>query len=471
VANPSANPDLYPESPVIQGTSTERVLVVGAGYVGLATAACLASLGHTVHCTDASKARIRGLNSGHIPIYEEGLETLVCSGINSSRLTFGSNNEAVAGGADLVFLCLPTPQRPDGRADTSVIEDVVLRLRNELRPGSILVLKSTVPVGTNRHVTSLVDRDDVAVVSFPEFLREGSAVYDVLNPDRLVIGGEDDSACKRVADMYRTAPGVPLVLTDPISAELTKYASNAFLATKVTFINAIADLCESAGGNVLDVATGMGLDHRIGPDFLAPGPGWGGSCFPKDTLALLRTANDHGHDLTFIREVIAANERHLENIIAKAVRLCAGSVANQIIALWGLTFKAHTDDLRNSPALAIVNSLSALGARVRAYDPIISNSQSVQGLTDLSTDQYEACADASLLIILTPWPDFRDIDLNELSRRMAARVIYDARNVLSADRVRAAGFIYEGLGLQRNTVMEGQFEVMEQPDSMEVAPH
>jgi len=420
-----------------------NLAVIGAGYVGLTSAACLAHLGHQVICTDVDKQRVGRLSSGHVPIVEEGLSELVREGLASGRLSFSSNNVAAVGEAGFTFLCVPTPQGADGRADMSYIEGAARQIGPHLAFESIVVNKSTVPVGSTKVVERALARPDVAVVSNPEFLREGSAVHDFLNPDRIVIGADDEATAIKVSALFlRTS--APLVVADPATAETIKYASNAFLATKVSFVNAVAALCEAVGADVRQVVLGMGSDHRIGSDFLKPGPGWGGSCFPKDTMALVGIAEDAGYDFSLLKGVISVNEEQYERVVAKAERLAGRSLDGLAVGMWGLTFKARTDDMRSSPALEVATRLKARGASVRAYDPTVK--EPVEGL-QVCEDPYSACEAASVLIVATEWDEFRWLDFQKVGELMATRAVVDARNVLEPAMLRRAGFIYEGIGV------------------------
>lgn len=416
--------------------------VVGAGYVGLTTAACLAHLGHDVVCTDIDVDRVELLRSGRIPIVEEGLLELVSEGMEAGRLRFEVGGAPAAESTEFVFLCVPTPQLSDGSADMSYIEAVATEIGPVLRRQSVVINKSTVPVGSTLVVEAALRRSDVPVVSNPEFLREGSAVYDTLHPDRIVIGSEDQGAAIKVASLFHGLEA-PLVVTDPASAETIKYASNAFLATKISFINAVANLSEAVGADVRDVILGMGYDRRIGFDFLKPGPGWGGSCFPKDTRALIRIAEDAGYDFALLRGVVEVNEEQYARVVSKVVSQAGGSVAGVRVAAWGLTFKARTDDRRGSPALEILGQLRALGAAVRSYDPTVKGP--VEGM-EVCADPYSACEGASVLVVLTEWDEFRWVDLRKVRDLMASPSIVDARNLLESGAVRRAGFTYTGVG-------------------------
>lgn len=420
-----------------------KVAVIGAGYVGLTSAACLAHLGHVVRCTDVDQARVERLRAGQVPIVEEGLTQVVGEGLASGRLSFSTDNARAVSDVEFTLLCVPTPQRGDGGADMSYIEAAAREIGSHLPFESIVVNKSTVPVGSTKVVEAALGRPDIAVVSNPEFLREGSAVHDFLNPDRIVIGADDEATAIKVAALFlRTS--APLVVTDPPTAETIKYASNAFLATKVSFINAIAALCEAVGADVRQVVLGMGSDHRIGSDFLKPGPGWGGSCFPKDTAALVRIADDAGYDFSLLKGVIAVNEEQYERVVAKAARLAGRPLRGAIVALWGLTFKARTDDLRSSPSLEVAARLRDLGAEVRAYDPTVSGA--IPGLS-VCGDPYAACDGASVLVVGTEWDTFRWLDFDKVGELMANRAVVDARNLLEPATLRRAGFVYEGIGL------------------------
>ena len=349
-----------------------NVAVVGTGYVGLSSGACLSSLGHQVTCVDIDVHKIAVLQSGKVPIVETGLDEIVTLGLKAGTLSFTTDLQSAVSEADVVFLCLPTPQDDDGSADLSYVETAVIELRGYLKPGAIVVNKSTVPVGTSIRVATLLGRSDVSVVSNPEFLRQGTAVYDFLHPSRVVIGGDDAVATASVAALY-DGVDAPILQMKAASAEALKYAANAFLATKLTFINAMADICEAVGADIFDVASGIGMDPRIGSDMLRAGPGWGGSCFPKDTRALVNIAAESGYDFALLRGVIETNDQHYARIADKVRDECGGSVAGKTVASWGLTFKADTDELRDSPAIKILMVLHDAGARIKAYDPTAKN--------------------------------------------------------------------------------------------------
>ena len=430
--------------------------VVGTGYVGLTTGACLASLGHDVTCADVDAAKIERLRNGEIPIVEAGLGEVVSEAVAAGRLRFVRGAADAVAEADIVFLCVPTPQDEDGSADLSYIQDAAREIAPVLKPGAIVVNKSTVPVGSARVVERVLERSDVSVVSNPEFLREGTAVFDFLHPDRVVIGGDDEAAARVVAGLYSPLD-TEILITDAASAETIKYAANGFLAMKISFINAVAAMCEAVGADVADVIEGIGSDQRIGRAFLRPGPGWGGSCFPKDSRALVRIAADHGYDFSMMRGVIEVNDEQRERMVAKIARAAGRSMSPDLsldgvtIGVLGLTFKAGTDDLRESPSLAIIERLTTAGADVTAYDPTTAGT-----LDHVQTDRLgslrlvgravEVADDADVLVILTEWPEFADLDLDLIAGAMRGRSVVDTRNVLDPGAVRSAGLDYEGVG-------------------------
>ncbi|WP_372672829.1 UDP-glucose dehydrogenase family protein [Amycolatopsis kentuckyensis] len=425
----------------------EHIGIVGAGYVGLTSAACFARLGHRVTCVDTDESKVDALRRGEVAIAEPGLAELVGQGLGDGTLTF-TGAQAELYGADLVFLCLPTPPAEDGRPDLGVLEHVVPQLGRLLRPGCAVVTKSTVPVGTAARLPVLLGRDDLPVVANPEFLREGHAVEDFLHPDRVVVGTDPpgSAAGHRVARLYEPT-GAPVVATDSASAELAKYASNAFLAVKLSYVNVLAELCERFGADVREVARTMGLDARIGPEFLAPGPGWGGSCLPKDTSALLHAAESAGVEFGILRDAVRVNARQRARVV-RAVRQAvtgspAGSLAGARIGLLGLAFKAGTGDLRDSPALAVAADLARAGAELAAHDPAVG---AVPGLDAVQVvdDPYLVAKDAAALVVLTEWPEFRDLDWARLAASAAQPIVVDTRNLLDPDAV--AGFTHVGVG-------------------------
>jgi len=419
-----------------------RIAVIGAGYVGLTTAVCFAHIGHDVVCADIDPERVASLQRGELPIVETGLGNLLTEGLRSGRLRFVIGAATAAADAEFVYLCVPTPQGLDGGADLSFIETAARQIADVMPAEAIVVNKSTVPVGSTKVVERVLGRPDVAVVSNPEFLREGSAVHDFLHPDRIVIGSEDQGAAIRVASLYLGIPA-PLVVTDPASAETIKYAANAFLATKLSFVNAVAAVCEAVGADVSDVVLGLGYDKRIGHEFLKPGPGWGGSCFPKDSRALVKIAADAGYDFDLLKGVISVNEQQQRRVADKIEAAAGGSVDGVPVAVWGLTFKAGTDDLRDSPSVAICDQLVARGAKVRAYDP---TSPSGLASIDVASDPYDACDGASVLAVLTEWDEFRWVDLARVGQLMGRRTIVDARNLLDRSAAVRSGFTYNGIG-------------------------
>jgi UDPglucose 6-dehydrogenase len=380
---------------------------------------------------------------GTVPIIEDGLPELMRQGLNSGTLCFSTENTWGVEGAEFVFLCVPTPQGPNGRANVSIVEEVATEIGPHLTPEAIVVNKSTVPVGSTHIVERALGRHDVRVVSNPEFLREGSAIQDFLHPDRIVIGADDEASAIRLSALYLKL-GAPVVVTDPATAETIKYASNAFLATKLSFINAIAALCEVVGADVRQVALGMGYDPRVGSSFLKPGPGWGGSCFPKDVAALIGIAEDAGYDFALLKGVVTVNAGQYERVVEKTLRLVGGEVRRKRVALWGVTFKARTDDIRDSPALEIARRLRELGAIVVAYDPTVHGP--LDGL-EVVDDPYAACVGASALVVATEWEEFRWLDFEKVGDLMERRAVVDARNLLDPAAMRRAGFAYEGIGI------------------------
>jgi UDPglucose 6-dehydrogenase len=428
-----------------------RIAVIGSGYVGLTTGACLASLGHRVVCADIDEAKVERLRQGMVGILEPGLPELVVENQAAGRLRFvvGARDAVDAREeepVEVVFLCVPTPMGAGGAADLTAVQDVVTQVRDLLPPGCVVVNKSTVPVGTAEATRALLNRPDVAVVSNPEFLREGSAVHDFLHPDRIVVGSDAQDAAERVAALYSRL-GAPTVLTDAASAEMVKYAANCFLAMKLSYVNAIAELCDVLGADVADVTEGMGYDRRIGQAFLRPGPGWGGSCLPKDTNALVQVAAAAGIDVPLVRASITTNERQRHLVVAKIRDAIGGSLAGRRLGLLGLTFKAGTDDLRDSPALAVARLLRAEGAELTAVDP--SCVDAVPGVTDdvvVVDDPLLAAKDADALVVLTEWPEFRSLDWAALAATLSGRVVVDTRNLLDPDVLRRAGISWIGVG-------------------------
>ncbi|HEV7976827.1 UDP-glucose/GDP-mannose dehydrogenase family protein [Amycolatopsis sp.] len=426
-----------------------RVGVVGAGYVGLTSAACLAHRGHNVVCVEKDKSKVDRLTEGTVSIAEPRLPELVSEGMANGRLTFTSDPNRLAV-ADIVLLCLPTPMGPGGAADLGAVDSILPMLAEVLPVGCVLVTKSTVPVGTARRIAELLGRPDVPVVSNPEFLREGFAVQDFLHPDRIVVGAAEPPAATAVIGLY-LGMDAPVLRTDTASAEMAKYASNAFLALKLSYVNVLAELCEQVGADMSDVGRTMGLDARIGPAFLMPGPGWGGSCLPKDTNALLNAADSAGVDFGLLRAAVLANTRQRDTVVRKirtaATGSPAGSIRDMRIGLLGLTFKAGTDDLRDSPALVVAAELVAQGAILTAYDPCVPLAGQ-EGLPSvhLVDDPYLVAKDAAAIVVLTEWPEFRALDWAQLAAVSDRAVVIDTRNLLDGEVLAGTGFVHTGVG-------------------------
>lgn len=432
-----------------------KVAMIGAGYVGLVSGACFADFGHEVICVDTIDAKIDALNRGEIPIYEPGLDVLVNGNRFAGRLSFTTNLAAAVKGADAVFIAVGTPtRRGDGHADLSYVYTAAEDIAKAITGYTVIVTKSTVPVGTADEVEAIVRRvrpdGDFSVASNPEFLREGAAIDDFKRPDRVVVGAEDNRAREVMRALYRPLflNETPIVFTSRRTSELIKYAANAFLATKITFINEIADLCEKTGANVQDVARGIGLDGRIGKKFLNAGPGYGGSCFPKDTIALVRTAQQFGAPVRIVETVVEVNADRKKSMVGKIESACDGSLDGKTVAVLGLTFKPETDDMRDAPSLDIVQGLLDKGATVRAHDP--------QGMPEaklLLSNQviycdgpYAAVTDADALVIVTEWNVYRALDFDKLRSLMSGRVVVDLRNIYDSDHVAQAGFKYTAIG-------------------------
>jgi UDPglucose 6-dehydrogenase len=433
-----------------------RIAVIGTGYVGLVSGACFSEFGVETVCVDKDAGKIERLLGGDIPIYEPGLDDLVAKNVKAGRLAFTTDLAAGVRGADAVFIAVGTPsRRGDGHADLSYVYAAAKEIAEALDPDrfTVIVTKSTVPVGTGREVARIVRKTrpeaDFDVCSNPEFLREGSAIGDFLRPDRVVIGTDSDRARAVMRGLYRPLYLIetPIVMTSLETAELIKYAANTFLATKITFINEIADLCERVGADVHDVAKGMGLDGRIGRKFLHPGPGYGGSCFPKDTLALARTAADHGSPLRIVETVIDINDKRKKAMAPRIAEACGGTVDGKRIAVLGVTFKPNTDDMRDSPALDIVPMLQKAGAEVIAFDPagMEEARRLLPGVT-WAPDAYDALKDADAVAIVTEWNEFRALDLKRVRSLMRRPVMIDLRNIYSPEEMEMAGFEYSSIG-------------------------
>ncbi|MSZ56881.1 MAG: nucleotide sugar dehydrogenase [Actinobacteria bacterium] len=417
---------------------------MGTGYVGLSTGVGMAELGHTVVGADIDAAKVNSLTAGISPIAEAGMNEGIARNVSAGRLSFTTEVLVSLQGAEVVFLCLPTPQGDDGSADLSYVQSVAQQIGAHLAPGTVVVNKSTVPVGSSVQVGQWLGRTDVFVVSNPEFLRQGTALHDFLNPTRVVVGGDNEAAVEKVASLYASVDA-PVLRMNAASAEALKYAANSFLATKLTFVNAIADICELVGADVFDVVSGLGLDPRIGDQFLNPGPGWGGSCFPKDTRALVKIAEGNGYDFALLRGVIQTNDEQYERIALKVVEVCGGSVAGKTIASWGLTFKANTDDLRDSPAIAILHTLKEMGATIRAYDPAARGVEILPWVQRCDS-ALDACDGADALAVLTEWPEFASVTPADVAARLTSTVVVDGRNVLNPQQWKSSGFQYRGVG-------------------------
>jgi UDPglucose 6-dehydrogenase len=431
-----------------------RIAMIGAGYVGLVSGACLADFGHSVVCIDRDPDKIASLNAGRMPIYEPGLDALVAENVRQGRLAFRSAMREAVAEADAVFIAVGTPsRRGDGFADLSFVYEAAREIAGALTGFTVVVTKSTVPVGTGDEVERIIRETapaaEFAVASNPEFLREGAAIADFKRPDRIVVGAEEARAEAVMREVYRPLylNAAPIVVTSRRTAELTKYAANAFLAAKITFINEIADLCEVVGADVQAVARGMGLDNRIGTKFLHAGPGYGGSCFPKDTLALVKTAQDAGTPLRLVETVVAVNDQRKRAMARKVIRACGGSVRGKTVALLGLTFKPDTDDMRDAPSLAIVAGLQDAGAAVRAYDPEGTEQARplLPGVT-FAADPYACAEGADALVLVTEWGAFRALDLARLQAIMRRPVLVDLRNVYRPEDARRHGFTYSSIG-------------------------
>jgi len=431
-----------------------RVAMIGTGYVGLVSGACFADFGHHVTCVDTDAAKIAALARGEVPIYEPGLTDLVHSNAREGRLAFATAVADPVGAADAVFIAVGTPsRRGDGHADLSYVYAAAREIAMALTGFTVVVTKSTVPVGTGDEVERIIREvrpdADVAVVSNPEFLREGAAIRDFKHPDRIVVGLSDPRARDVISELYRPLylNAAPILYVERRTAELIKYAANAFLATKITFINEIADLCEKVGADVQDVARGIGLDNRIGSKFLHAGPGYGGSCFPKDTVALIKTGQDYGAPLRIVETVAAVNDQRKRAMARKVAAALGGRVRGSTVAVLGLTFKPNTDDMREAPSISVITALQDLGAKVQAYDPV-GIEQARSALSDVTyCDSAYACAEgADALVIVTEWEQFRALDLDRLKRVMKRPVVIDLRNIYRPEDMTRRGFSYRGIG-------------------------
>ena len=431
-----------------------KIAIVGSGYVGLVTGVCLADFGHDVTCIDKDEAKIAALEQGEVPIYEPGLSELVKSNVAGGRLSFTTNLATSVSQADVVFIAVGTPsRRGDGHADLSFVYAVAREVAQAVEGFTVVVTKSTVPVGTGDEVAHIIasvnPEADVAVVSNPEFLREGAAIDDFKRPDRIVIGIDDERAREVMNEVYRPLylNQAPILFTDRRTSELIKYAANAFLAMKITFINEVADLCEATGANVQEVARGIGLDNRIGAKFLHAGPGYGGSCFPKDTTALVKIGQDHGSPMRLVETTVSINEQRKRAMSRKVIAACGGDVRGRTIGVLGLTFKPNTDDMREAPALDIVRGLQDRGAKVVAFDPqgMKAARELMEGV-DFAENAYDIADAADAIVLVTEWNEFRSLDLDRLKSAMKAPVFVDLRNVYRPHEMRRHGFTYVSIG-------------------------
>lgn len=431
-----------------------RIAMIGTGYVGLVSGACFSEFGIDVNCVDIDAEKVARLDDGIMPIYEPGLEALVASNVSSGRLSFTTDLAAAVSSSDAVFIAVGTPsRRGDGHADLSYVHGAAAQIAEALDGYTVVVTKSTVPVGTGNDVERIIreTRPDAEydVVSNPEFLREGSAIEDFMRPDRVVIGTDSEDAQVLMRALYRPLSLIetPILFTNRETAELIKYATNAFLATKISFINELADLCEVVGADVRDVSRGMGADGRIGSKFLHPGPGYGGSCFPKDTLALVRTAQEAGAPIRIVEAVVDINIERKKSMAKRVLTACGGSVEGKSIAVLGLTFKPNTDDMRESPSLDIVPALQAAGANVRAFDPA-GMEEAKKFLDDVTwcTDAYDALNGTDAVVIVTEWNEFRSLDFDRMKETMKSPILVDLRNIYDAEHVVSSGIVYSCVG-------------------------
>ena len=433
-----------------------RIAMIGTGYVGLVSGACFADFGHEVCCIDKDAAKIDGLNAGKMPIWEPGLDALVKANVERGRLTFTTDLPSGVEDAEAVFIAVGTPaRRGDGHADLTFVFQAVRELAKVIKPGTVVVTKSTVPVGTGDEIERILGEEGVTgvfVASNPEFLREGAAIADFKHPDRIVVGSEDEQAQHALREIYRPLflNRAPILFTGRRTAELTKYAANAFLAVKISFINEVANLCEAVDADVQDVARGIGLDNRIGPKFLHAGPGYGGSCFPKDTLALLQTAEKAGVDQRIVRTTVQVNDDRKAGMVDRVERALGGSVSGKRVGVLGLAFKPNTDDMRDAPSIPLVNALVERGAEVSAFDPVAREQAEkiFDGIT-FSPDAYSAATDADALVIVTEWDEFRALDLDKIAAAMRGKTLVDLRNVYDREEAEGAGLAYFGVGRGR----------------------
>jgi UDPglucose 6-dehydrogenase len=419
-----------------------KIAIIGTGYVGLASAVGFAHLGHDVVGIDIDKEKITKLSRGKSPIYEKDMEVFLKKSLKKKKIKFSTEYSKV-GSSKFVFLCLPTPQLEDGAADISFILESSKMLSRHLKQSSTIVIKSTVPVNTWKLVKEKIDRDDVAVVSNPEFLREGTALQDFFKPDRIVVGSTDEVKAKEVSSLYK-AKKAKIVFTDNTSAEIIKYASNSFLAIKLSFVNEIAAYAESTDANALEVLNAMGLDKRIGKDFLKPGPGWGGMCFPKDVSALKESAREKNVPIPLLDAALESNLKAHARIVEKCKKALGGSLKNKKISVWGLSFKANTDDTRFSPAISVIERLILEGAQISSFDPIVKNVENLS--MKVSADIKQNVTGADAIVLLTEWQEFKEIDPKEISDLVTQKIIIDSRNLLNKNKWEKAGFTFIGNG-------------------------
>ena len=433
-----------------------RIAMIGTGYVGLVSGACFADFGHSVCCVDKDSAKIEGLNAGRMPIWEPGLEAIVKANAEHGRLAFTTSLPDGVKDAEAVFIAVGTPaRRGDGHADLTFVFDAVRELAKVIKPGAVVVTKSTVPVGTGDEIERILREEGVSgvsVASNPECLREGAAIADFKHPDRIVVGAEDDHAQEVLKEIYRPLflNRAPILFTGRRTAELTKYAANAFLAVKISFINEIADLCEAVDADVQDVARGIGLDNRIGPKFLHAGPGYGGSCFPKDTLALLKTADKVGVEQRIVRTTVEVNDDRKAGMVERVAKALGGDVSGKRVAVLGLAFKPNTDDMRDAPSIPLVNALVERGAEVSAFDPVArEQAEKIFSGIEFAPDAYAAASNADALVIVTEWDEFRALDLDKIAASLRGKVLVDLRNVYDRDEAEESGLAYYGIGRGR----------------------
>ncbi len=427
------------------GNESSKILVVGGGYVGLPTAGVLARFGNFVTVAERDPQRLQMLEQGKSPHIEKDLEELLQEGLSRDRLKFVLDAADVAHGAGVIFICVPTPQSDDGTTDLSYLLEAVKSIGPKLRDGAIVVIKSTVPVGTADLVFKAIDRHDVSIVSNPEFLSTGTAVAESLNPERIVVGAKDRSVAEKIASLFE-ATGAPVVITSNETAETIKYAANAFLAIRLSFSNEVSRFCEKVGADIIDLLQGLGHDHRIGFSYLQPGPGWGGSCLPKDTASLIMMGRANGFSFSVLESAVSTNNAQLDHVVDTIISMYQES-PNRNVALWGLTFKSGTDDRRHSPAIHVAQRLRDLGFSLKAYDPtVVSGGADDLAGIDIVGDAYSAAKDTSLVVVLTDWPEFRELDWEKVASVMTRPFIYDTRNCLNRTSIKKSSLQYRSIG-------------------------